>query len=630
MDLRLMGVEPADEERAAIDQLLGAPTSSWEAATLDSVRDARDLHTARGGHELRARRHLLLPGLHALQSRVGWISEGGLDYLCARLGVPPAEAWGVATFYALFTTVPRPRRVLHLCDDIACRCNGATALISAAERLLGPAWHPPTGDSTPLDRDAMVWMRSPCLGLCDRAPAMLMSEAGDPPRERLIGHASLAAIGECVSGSLSAAETTPALPQQGDRSLALLARVGVVDPESLDAYRASGGYRALRRAFELGPEGVLREMNDSGLVGRGGAAFPTGRKWEAVARAPARPHFLVCNADESEPGTFKDRVLLEDDPFSLVEGITIAAYATGCEHAFIYVRGEYPLAVHRLHTAIAIATAHGLLGDDVMGRGMRLRVEVRKGAGAYICGEETALFNSIEGMRGEPRSKPPFPVQSGLFGKPTVVNNVETLCNVPIIVAGGGLAFASVGTTQSTGTKLFCVCGCVRRPGVYELPFGATLGELLELAGGVPEGRTLRTVLLGGAAGVFVRADELEIPLSMEGARAAGATLGSGVVMAFDDSVDLAATLRRIAEFFRDESCGQCVPCRVGTVRQEEALHRISRGAMRGSLHDEVGLLADVGLAMKDASICGLGQTAYAAVESAIHRVGVFSDRANP
>jgi NADH-quinone oxidoreductase subunit F len=626
MDLRLMGVEPSDEERSAVDALLGAPTSSWEAVTLDAARESRDLHTARGGHELRARRHLLLPGLHALQSRAGWISEGGLDYLCARLGVPPAEAWGVATFYALFTTVPRPRRVLHVCDDIACRCNGADALISAAERMLGPAWHPPTGDTSALERDAVVWMRSPCLGLCDRAPAMLLSEAGDPPRERPIGRASLAAIGDCLTGHVSTADASPRLHQQGDPSLALLARVGVVDPESLDAYRASGGYRALRRAFELGPEGVLREISDSGLVGRGGAAFPTGRKWDAVARTPARPHFLVCNADESEPGTFKDRVLLEGDPFSLLEGITIAAYATGCEHAFIYVRGEYPLAIERLSNAIALATAHGLLGDDVMGRGARLHVEVRKGAGAYICGEETALFNSIEGMRGEPRSKPPFPVQAGLFGKPTVVNNVETLCNVPIIVAAGGSAFATVGTAQSTGTKLFCVCGCVRNAGVYELPFGATLRELLELAGGVPDGRTLRTVLLGGAAGVFVRADELDIPLSMEGARAAGATLGSGVVMAFDDAVDLTATLRRIAEFFRDESCGQCVPCRVGTVRQEEALHRIARGATRGGVQDELGLLADVGTVMKDASICGLGQTAYSAIESAIHRVGVFTN----
>src|SRR5687767_2152387 len=271
------------------------------------------------------------------------------------------------------------------------------------------------------------------------------------------------------------------------------------------------------------------DLSDSKLVGRGGAAFPTGRKWEAVARNPVRPHYLVCNADESEPGTFKDRVLMEGDPFALVESMTIAGFATGCELGYLYVRGEYPLAFERINRAVDQARREGLLGDNVLGRGVRFDIEIRRGAGAYICGEETALFNSIEGLRGEPRSKPPFPVQSGLFGKPTVVNNVETLCNVPPIVLHGGPAFASVGTKLSTGTKLYCVSGSVRRPGVYELPFGASLRTLLDLAGGVPEGRALAAVLLGGAAGTFVRPDELDIELSIEGARAANATVGSGV-----------------------------------------------------------------------------------------------------
>jgi NADH-quinone oxidoreductase subunit F len=269
--------------------------------------------------------------------------------------------------------------------------------------------------------------------------------------------------------------------------------------------------------------------------------------------------------------------------------------------------------------AIASARAAGLLGADVMGRGVAFDIEMRRGAGAYICGEETALFNSIEGKRGEPRNKPPFPVQAGLFGKPTVVNNVETLANVPLIVLGGGDAFARIGTDGSTGPKLFCLSGNVTRPGLYEVPFGATLGELLALAGGVPQGRSLQTILLGGAAGTFVGADRLDMPLTFEGTRAAGASLGSGVVLVFDDTVDLPGVLRRIAAFFRDESCGQCVPCRVGTVRQEELLARLIEGRPRGSRAEELHLFDEIAQAMRDASICGLGQTAAAAIGSALH-----------
>jgi NADH-quinone oxidoreductase subunit F len=400
--------------------------------------------------------------------------------------------------------------------------------------------------------------------------------------------------------------------------------VNIVDPTSLDDYRSRGGYDALRLALDLGPEGIIREVTDAKLLGRGGAAFPTGRKWDAVARQPVRPHYVICNADESEPGTFKDRVIMEGDPFSVIEAMTIAGYATSAERGFIYVRGEYPLAIERLQGAIDSARARGLLGDDVMGQGFRFDIEIRKGGGAYICGEETAIFNSIEGFRGEPRNKPPFPVQSGVFSKPTVINNVETLANVPEIIRLGGPAYAKLGTEGSTGPRVFCLSGCVTRPGVYEVESGATLRQLYDMAGGVAPGRTLQAVLLGGAAGVFVRPDELDMPLTFEGARAAQATLGSGVIMVFDDTIDLVPILLRMAAFFRDESCGQCVPCRVGTVRQEEALHRIHVKQARGGLAAELALLAEVGLAMKDASICGLGQTAYSAVESAVTRLKLF------
>ncbi|MGW4986114.1 NADH-ubiquinone oxidoreductase-F iron-sulfur binding region domain-containing protein [Streptomyces mirabilis] len=609
MDLHFGDSKPTDEERAAIDGLLGPPESSWEGAARDEMT-AADLRWARGGREARERRDLLLPGLHAVNDRIGWISEGALDYLCRRLTVPPAEAYGVATFYAMFSVKPRPATVLHVCTDLACAAAGAAELCAGVEARLGP------GSGVGVER-------GPCLGLCERAPAVLAVRAGDPVRTAVSAPTTVARAAEAASAPDSAPEEPPAafaVPQAGDPSLVLLSRVGVVDPASLDDYRAHGGYAALRRAFALGPAGVIREVTDAGLVGRGGAAFPTGRKWQATASQPDRPHYLVCNADESEPGTFKDRVVMEGDPYALVESMTIAAYAVGAHKGYLYLRGEYPRALRRMEHAIGQARARGLLGEDVLGQGYAFDIEIRRGAGAYICGEETALFNSIEGYRGEPRSKPPFPVEKGLFGKPTAENNVETLVNVLPILTRGAEAYAAIGTPGSTGPKLYCVSGSVDRPGIYELPFGATLGELLESAG-VREG--LRAVLLGGAAAGFVRPDELDIPLTFEGTRAAGTTLGSGVVMAFDDTVPLPRLLLRIAEFFRDESCGQCVPCRVGTVRQEEALHRIAE--RRGTAAaDDVALLREVGRAMRDASICGLGQTAWNAVESAIDRLGTY------
>jgi NADH-quinone oxidoreductase subunit F len=333
----------------------------------------------------------------------------------------------------------------------------------------------------------------------------------------------------------------------------------------------------------------------------------------------------VCNADESEPGTFKDRVLMEEDPFSVVEAMTIAGVATGAERGYLYVRAEYPLAAARIENAIRACRARGFLGDDVMGRGARFDVEIRRGAGAYICGEETALFNSLEGFRGEPRSKPPFPVESGLFGKPTVVNNVETLVNVQGILIEGAAAYRAIGTAASPGTRLFCLSGCLQRPGLYEVPFGTRLDALIALAGGTRNGRAIQTVLLGGAAGSFLTPQELSVPLTFEDTRKIGATLGSGVVLVLDDTVPIAGILHRIASFFRDESCGQCVPCRVGTVRQEELVARLVRRRPSGSLATERALLRDLGQVMRDASICGLGQTASTAIESAVQKLGLWS-----
>src|SRR6266567_4116467 len=493
----------------------------------------------------------------------------------------------------------------------------------------------PTHMESPASTTASLWRHSPRCRLpyatTSHANALELTSCAEtsrrasvPPGRRKAGpcgveaHAWGCAIARSPRTSGAPGEWGGSLPQ-------LLRRIGVVDPESIDSYRAAGGFAALRRALELGPEGVIREVSDAKLLGRGGAAFPTGRKWDAVARAPVRPHHLVCNADESEPGTFKDRVLMEGDPFAIVEAMTIAAIATGCEHGYLYVRTEYPVARKRIDNAIAQARAHGYLGEDVAGSGIGFDIEVRRGAGAYICGEETALFNSIEGKRGEPRNKPPFPVQAGLFGKPTLVNNVETLVNVLDIVSTGGAAFAATGTPDSTGTRLFCLSGHVRDPGVYEVPMGTTLRALIEFAGGVRDGRSLQAALLGGAAGSFVTEMQLDVPLSFESTRAIGATLGSGAVIVLDDTADIESILLRIARFFRHESCGQCVPCRVGTKRQEEILHRLLVDRQMSHRDDDLALLADIGRAMRDASICGLGQTAASAIQSAVIQLKVLN-----
>jgi len=574
VDIRTAGGPATEEEIAAVDGLLGSPESLWEGGE----RHPADDHVAFGGRALRSQRHLLLPVLHAIQDRVGWVSRGALEYACRRLSIPPAEAYGVVSFYARFALEPRAEVTLHVCDDISCMLAGAKVVEGGRP--------------------------VPCLGLCDRAPAALVERSGVAHDERQIAPFDPAA---------DWMQSPPPAPR-GSRLMAtkLLRRIALIDPESLDSYREQGGFEALRRAQEMGAEAVIREVTEARLLGRGGAAFPTGRKWESVAKAATRPHYLVCNADESEPGTFKDRVLMEGDPFALVEGMAIAAFATGCEKGFLYVRAEYPLARKRVEGAIAQARAAGLL---------EIEIEVRRGAGAYICGEETALFNSIEGKRGEPRNKPPFPVDVGLFGKPTLVNNVETLFNVLEIVLEGGAAFATMGTKESTGTRLFCVSGHVQRQGVYEVQMGTTLRELLELAGPT---RKTQAVLLGGAAGSFVMPEQFDVPLSFEGTRAIGATLGSGAVIVFDDTADMKAAMLRIARFFRDESCGQCVPCRVGTKRQEEILERMF-AERNGGARSDVMLLSDIAQAMRDASICGLGQTAANAIASGLTQLKVLN-----
>jgi NADH-quinone oxidoreductase subunit F len=598
-----MTAEATAAERAAVDAVLGPPESSWEGG----ARTAADLRVSRAPVD---RRTELLPALHALQGAVGWISEGGLNYVCERLTVPPAEAYGVATFYAMFSVEERPATVVHVCDDLACRVEGGRELLETCRREV-------SGEDAVIDS-------SPCLGQCERAPAVLVQRAGDARNDVVLTGiaAALPQVMQAVRDErIGGAVAYTSIPEEpvyaGDR---LLARIGAKEATTLEGYRELGGYTALARAREIGPDEVIRLVTDAKLLGRGGAAFPTGVKWRGVADQTVTPKYVICNADESEPGTFKDRVVMEGDPFAVIESLTIAGFATGAEQGYLYIRGEYPLATRRLEA--------GLLGPDALGPGHPFDIELRRGAGAYICGEETALFNSIEGKRGEPRNKPPFPVTHGVFGKPTSINNVETLINVLQIVTLGVQAYTSVGTADSTGTRLLCLSGHVERPGVYEHPHGVTLGEVIEAAGGVRGRKEIKAVLLGGAAGGFVGPDRLDARLTFEDARAGGYTLGSGVVMVFDEDTDLVDLCLRIARFFRDESCGQCVPCRVGTVRQEEALHRLITDRTIGSRGQELALLTDVAAVMRDASICGLGQTAASAVQSAITTFGLFDGEA--
>jgi NADH-quinone oxidoreductase subunit F len=621
LDLRTTADRPSEAEKSAVDSILGAANSGWQGGVRDFSRDGRAAVSPP------TRRDQLLPALHAVQARIGWISPGAVNYIAQRLNTAPAEIHGVASFYAMFWLSPRPKVVAHVCDDIACLARGAEQICRELEARLGPPLS--HGRSHSATCHTAAWLRSPCLGLCDRAPAALVTVAGEAAEEIALAPVTREAIETVLQ------ESGKSLRPQGERppgispavvrstdSAPLLRRIGNADPQSLGDYQRLGGYSALRRALEIGVDRVLQEVTESRILGRGGAAFPVGRKWESLARqrSAGATHYLVCNADESEPGTFKDRVLMEGDPFAVVEGMTIAAFAIGARKGYIYIRGEYPMAAARISKAMSAARGAGLLGEKILGANFAFDIELRRGAGAYICGEETALFNSIEGFRGEPRNKPPFPTQSGLFRQPTVVNNVETLASIPEIILHGGAAYARIGTPQSSGYRLFCVSGNVLRPGVYEVPLGITLRSLLELAGGVSGSGRLQCVLLGGAAGTFLSPQELDFELSFEGARAAGGTLGSGAVVVFDDVIDMRRVLARIARFFQEETCGQCVPCRVGTMRQAEILERLTSGKPLQSADQEVRLLKEVAQAMRDASICGLGQTASSAILSAISR----------
>ena len=554
----------------------------------------------------------LLPALQQAQALFGHLPEPVVTRIAVALGVPLADVHGVIGFYTMLYRQPVGATVLRVCVDLSCAAQGGDATLRAACARAGLSEPGTSADG------ALTVERSPCLGCCNVAPAVNATfNAKSPARTVTFTHVHANAIDAVLNGSAAESGTLAADDYVGGDVCVVTALCGRGRRHSLTEYEAVGGMRALRDVIgsRWPRERVIAALKESGLIGRGGAAFPTWIKWDGTAKAAGEQKYFVVNADESEPGTFKDRIVLEGDPCRPIEGAIIGAYCIGASKAFIYVRGEYPAAIERLGLALDECRAAGYLGANILGSGFDLDIELRAGAGAYICGEETALLESIEGKRGLPRVKPPFPVTNGLFGKPTVIQNVETLAKVPYILAHGAEAFKRFGTEKSTGTKLVCVSGDVTRPGVYEIPFGVTLRHLInDLCGGVIGGG-LRAILLGGAAGAFAVEKHLDTPITFEDLRAAGLTLGSGAVMVFNDTRDLRDLLARLGHFFAHESCGKCYPCQLGTQRQAEILDRVAAGSSRPG---DAGALSDVGWTMTDASLCGLGQTAAGAVRSAM------------
>jgi NADH:ubiquinone oxidoreductase subunit F (NADH-binding)/NADH:ubiquinone oxidoreductase subunit E len=542
-------------------------------------------------------RGALVEALRQIQEGSPYITPAAIKQISRHIRVSEGDIFGVASFYSLLRMKERGTHLVHICDSPTCHVCGKPEIYATLCQVLGI-----TPGQTSAD-GLFTLEATSCVGQCDRAPVMLVDGVvyGDLTSEKV-----QAVVEGYRRGEPPAAEYVAPEPLAVE-TRRLLENVGRIVPDSLDDALDCGAYAGLKKALsEMQPAGVIEEVTASGLRGRGGAGFPTGRKWSYVAASSYTPRYVVCNADESEPGTFKDRVLMEGDPHRLLEGIALIGYAVGAEEGYIYVRGEYPIAAKRLERAVEEATERGFLGENICGYGFNFHIYVHMGAGAYICGEETALLESLEGYRGSPRVRPPYPTVSGYLGQPTVINNVETCGNVPLIVRHGAAWYREFGTEQSPGTKIYPISGHVRRPGVVEAPLGVTVRQLIdEFAGGMGDGRPLKLVQTGGAAGTVIGPDLLDVPLDYGSARE-GVALGSGALMVCDDRVCAVDLARALINFFLFESCGKCTPCREGTIQARRILNRLIEGD--GSEDDlrTLGKLADVMLAT---SFCGLGQS---------------------
>jgi len=503
------------------------------------------------------------------------------------------------------------RMSLLVCAGTGCVSNRSLAIKDALANELG---------RRNLQDEVQV-VSTGCNGFCANGPIVVVKPDG--VFYQMLTEQDIALLVEehCVKGRpveklmYAPAENTPAIPLMRDipffanQQLIALANRGLIDPERIDEYIGVGGYQALSKALTtMTPEQVIAQISESGLRGRGGAGFPTGRKWELCRNAPGGPKCLICNSDEGDPGAFMDRSIVESDPHAVLEGMLIGAYAIGASYGFVYIRAEYPLAVERLNKAIDQARDYGLLGDDVLGTGFSFDLSIAKGAGAFICGEETSLIGSLEGRLPDPRTRPPYPAQEGFRGAPTNINNVETWANVPHIIKRGAGWFASIGTATSKGTKVFSLVGKVKNTGLVEVPMGITLRQIVfDVGGGVPNGRTFKAVQTGGPSGGCLPAALLDTPVDYESLVKAGSIMGSGGMIVMDEDTCMVELARYFLNFTQEESCGKCTPCREGTAHMKTILENITLGRGR---EGDIELLMKLAQLIKDTSLCGLGQTA--------------------
>ncbi len=516
------------------------------------------------------------------------------------LHIPAHEAYGMATFYSMLSLEER-KKVLRVCDGPVCWLKRATSYREQKSTI--DEWASMVNDQWSVERTS-------CLGLCDRAPAVLVENEQAGPVEAK----ETAKVCEGWRG----VQTDYSIPRKGEVRV-MTALIGKVDPDNINSALEHGLYDGLKKALQAESIAVLAEVESSGLQGRGGAGFPVGRKWRFVANEKRTPRYIVCNADESEPLIFKDRVLMDTNPHQLLEGMTIAGYACGASEAWIYIRGEYEYQARRLERAIQQAKENNLLGENILGSGFSFKIHVHRGAGAYICGEETALIESLEGKRGEPRLRPPYPPTYGFRGQPTAVNNVESFCAVPNIVKNGADWWRNLTDDSTPGTKVYTILGHVNNPGLFEAPFGLTLRQIInDFGGGMISGSTFKFALCGGAAGTIVDESLLDIPINFASSQN-GISLGAGSFLICDQTVSPVAFLRELLHFFAAESCGKCTPCRVGTWRSLEILNRLASGQGQHGDTDELKTLAAI---MQDSSFCGLGQSVPIPMKSVMTHFG--------
>jgi NADH-quinone oxidoreductase subunit F len=540
--------------------------------------------------------------LHLLQEHFGHLGREQVEWTASKLGLQPINVWELVSFYPMFNSKPRGKFHIKVCRTLSCALCGCGGILERLQKKLGVGLDENTSDGL------FTISTVECLALCGTGPVMMINDETfenlTPDKaEAIVDH--IKATGELEQQPLPPVQTAHPLEKR-----VLLANMSQPDyTGSIGDYIDAGGYKALRKAFTLKQDGVAAAVKDSELRGRGGAGFPCGMKWSFLDKKSGKPIYLICNADESEPGTFKDRQLIHYDPHQLIEGILISCYAVGAHVAYVYIRGEMALGAKILEKAIEEARAKKFVGKNILGKKFDCEIYIHRGAGAYICGEETGLIESLEGKRAYPRIKPPFPAVVGLFGCPTVVNNVETLSNVPHIVNHGAAWFKAMGVPGSTGTRLVCVSGPVKRPGYYEFEMGKlTMRQLIyDLCGGLKDGRSLKGVIPGGSSMPVLKADQIDVPLDFESLRKAGTMAGSGGVIVLDDSNDIVQSTLNVAQFYAHESCGQCTPCREGTLWMEKMLHRIKNG--HGQPED-VGLLWEVADNIDGKTICPLGEAA--------------------